>query len=484
MRKLKEELKYNKKGITLISLVVTIIVLLILAGVTIATLTGDNGILTQASKAKEESRIAAILEEWNIIKTEIVISKNTNTSSISKDQMASRLSNVGMTPMEIDTLIMKEGSITLNDETTLEYSDLGLDTSETISLEGKSAIFLGDSVAYGHSTGGNGFGYYIDEFENLGNYTNAAVGSATINTLTQGANNVIEQIKKYQNNDYDFVILQGGYGDLRDIATLGTLTNDYNISDFDTTTFAGAVEYTLYLATTTWSNSKIGFIISYDTPNNNYGVRPNHEETKKYWDILKSACDKWNVPYLDFFEGSTIYNGEVKTYSELFQVTTNTYLDTDNIHPTSTGYEFICPFIANWMKTLNKYSADFVIENSNEKTAFSQLIFVKGTSIDGFNGNYLQNVAGRAACYNQLLKVKGNETIGLSAITNNVSYSIYEFDENMNSSGGETANRWITDNVTLNSNTRYIKIAFKNGDGITDFTNEQLQLLPTYLEFK
>ena len=42
MKKLKEEFKYGKKGITLISLVVTIIVLLILAGVTIATLTGDN----------------------------------------------------------------------------------------------------------------------------------------------------------------------------------------------------------------------------------------------------------------------------------------------------------------------------------------------------------------------------------------------------------------------------------------------------------
>ena len=38
----------GKKGITLIALVITIIVLLILAGVTIATLTGDNGILKQA----------------------------------------------------------------------------------------------------------------------------------------------------------------------------------------------------------------------------------------------------------------------------------------------------------------------------------------------------------------------------------------------------------------------------------------------------
>ena len=42
MKKLKE-IKYNKRGITLIALVITIIVLLILAGVSIATLTGDNG---------------------------------------------------------------------------------------------------------------------------------------------------------------------------------------------------------------------------------------------------------------------------------------------------------------------------------------------------------------------------------------------------------------------------------------------------------
>ena len=44
-----KELKKSSKGITLIALVITIIVLLILAGVSIAMLTGDNGILTQAT---------------------------------------------------------------------------------------------------------------------------------------------------------------------------------------------------------------------------------------------------------------------------------------------------------------------------------------------------------------------------------------------------------------------------------------------------
>lgn len=43
----------NQKGITLIALVITIIVLLILAGVSIAMLIGQNGILTQAQNASE-----------------------------------------------------------------------------------------------------------------------------------------------------------------------------------------------------------------------------------------------------------------------------------------------------------------------------------------------------------------------------------------------------------------------------------------------
>ena len=48
----------NNKGITLIALVITIIVLLILAGVSIATLTGENGILTRANDAKENTGLA------------------------------------------------------------------------------------------------------------------------------------------------------------------------------------------------------------------------------------------------------------------------------------------------------------------------------------------------------------------------------------------------------------------------------------------
>ena len=55
----------NQKGITLIALVVTIVVLLILAGVAIAMLRGDNGILTEATKASDSTKKAEAEEAIN-----------------------------------------------------------------------------------------------------------------------------------------------------------------------------------------------------------------------------------------------------------------------------------------------------------------------------------------------------------------------------------------------------------------------------------
>ena len=56
----------NQKGITLIALVITIIVLLILAGVSIAMLTGENGILTRANESQVATNDAEVIEKINM----------------------------------------------------------------------------------------------------------------------------------------------------------------------------------------------------------------------------------------------------------------------------------------------------------------------------------------------------------------------------------------------------------------------------------
>ena len=76
---LKERVK-SKKGVTLIALVITIIVLLILAGVTIATLTGDNGILTKAQSTKIQSERASIKEQIELAVVASRINDNLDAS--------------------------------------------------------------------------------------------------------------------------------------------------------------------------------------------------------------------------------------------------------------------------------------------------------------------------------------------------------------------------------------------------------------------
>ena len=74
----------NQKGITLIALVVTIIVLLILAGISIAMLTGENGILGNAKNAKSQNAYYGAEEQMKLaymaVRTEIAAQTVANSS--------------------------------------------------------------------------------------------------------------------------------------------------------------------------------------------------------------------------------------------------------------------------------------------------------------------------------------------------------------------------------------------------------------------
>lgn len=79
----------NKTGITLISLVVTIIILLILAGISIGMLSGDNGILGQAGNAKKQTNIA---EEKEILEQATILAMGKSKyGDIDKDKLDAEL---------------------------------------------------------------------------------------------------------------------------------------------------------------------------------------------------------------------------------------------------------------------------------------------------------------------------------------------------------------------------------------------------------
>ncbi len=86
-------LKRKEKGITLIALVITIIVLLILAGVSIAMLTGENGILTQATNAKEKTTKAEEEEKIKMAITGSSIDNNGYVEILDEKSFKQELAN-------------------------------------------------------------------------------------------------------------------------------------------------------------------------------------------------------------------------------------------------------------------------------------------------------------------------------------------------------------------------------------------------------
>lgn len=115
--------KNNNRGITLIALVITIIVLLILAGISIATLTGENGILTKANIAKTETKKTNAEEQVKIA----VAGSFNDDGKITADKVKEELRKIpnvgeirdtnGGFPIEVDLdgytfVIDEEGKVT------------------------------------------------------------------------------------------------------------------------------------------------------------------------------------------------------------------------------------------------------------------------------------------------------------------------------------------------------------------------------------
>ena len=71
------KLKYNNKGITLIALMITIIVLVILAGIAIGALTGNEGLIIRTQNAKNMHQDGERLENNTLIDYENLIDKTT-----------------------------------------------------------------------------------------------------------------------------------------------------------------------------------------------------------------------------------------------------------------------------------------------------------------------------------------------------------------------------------------------------------------------
>ena len=135
----------NKKGITLIALVVTIVVLLILAGVTISLLLDENGIIAKSKDARTETRVSQIEDEVGMWKQHNFINKESNQAQENADTMlANLISRKLLTEEEIDrdqeliTIKKKDGTIIKE----ISYSNVTINISKTLATEKSGVVIL------------------------------------------------------------------------------------------------------------------------------------------------------------------------------------------------------------------------------------------------------------------------------------------------------------------------------------------------------
>lgn len=89
---MRKKLKKNESAITLVALIVTIVVLLILAGITLIYMSGENGILDLANKTKGQTEIENIKEQ---IKLEVLTKTTINNGNVSEEEIKEILEKYG-----------------------------------------------------------------------------------------------------------------------------------------------------------------------------------------------------------------------------------------------------------------------------------------------------------------------------------------------------------------------------------------------------
>ena len=115
LAKSKSKIFTTQKGITLIALVITIIILLILAAVTIAALSGDNGILKNAASAKQETEKAEIIEQIRLdIYGEMADNGGANPTEADIESIADNYGDISGTSFEDKILTTEKGSYEIN----------------------------------------------------------------------------------------------------------------------------------------------------------------------------------------------------------------------------------------------------------------------------------------------------------------------------------------------------------------------------------
>ena len=266
----------GQKGITLIALIITIIVMMILVGVSV-TVALNGGLFSQAENAKRRT-LNAVAEE--------------------RDLDNERIKIAGVWYDSYDDYIAGIPSTNQGEETIVQ-------------LEGKSLLAIGDSFVYGHTLGHTSGKTWEEKIASRNNMTlnvyatnGISLGGSNSSTISKGLESAISGI-----SSVDYIVILGGHNDANASLNGGSQVPIGSNTDTEYTTYKGAINYMI----TTLQDKYPSAYILFCTP----FLRNNTEES--YAEAMKEVCAYRSVSCFDDFNdsGLNFVNTTVKNLYEL-----------------------------------------------------------------------------------------------------------------------------------------------------------------------
>lgn len=205
--------------------------------------------------------------------------------------------------------------------------EYNMDTVELLDdnpLKDKNVLFLGSSVTFGSASLQQGIPEYFGARFGC-EYTKEAVSGTTL--VDNGDSSYVQRLLNNVDKDehYDLVICQLSTNDASKNLPLGEISDSKSLTDFDTSTIVGAMEYIICYAKTTWGCDVMFYTGS-------------HYESEAYAKMVEQVLllkEKWGIGVLDLWSDGK-FNAISDSERELYMK--------DPIHPTRAGYrDWWCP---------------------------------------------------------------------------------------------------------------------------------------------
>lgn len=216
----------------------------------------------------------------------------------------------------------------------------------------KSVLFLGDEITAGtthdenhlYPASNRGFAPRIGQRNEM-TYVNASEKGMSISNCKE--KRYITKLEAQTATEFDYVIVHTGVNDILAQTALGSVSGSKNYSDFDQSTYAGALEALICRIKERYPNAIVGVVFPYQIPQ--YFLYP-ILNMQGFANVTEKVCEKWGASCLNLYADNDFCENVLKVSQDKLFIK-------EGIYPNHAGQDILALKIESWMETLSRPAA-------------------------------------------------------------------------------------------------------------------------------